>query len=121
MLLNLHVVDDGIKAMQYLRREAPYTNALRPDLVLLDLNLPGKDGYEVLQEIKGCETLKSIPVVILTTSADERHFSRCYQYGANCCITKPVGLDEFIRIVRTNQEFWFNIVKLPEDACCLGN
>ncbi len=115
MLVNLHVVDDGIKAMKYLKREAPYTDALRPDLVLLDLNLPKKDGREVLREIKGSETLKSIPVVILTTSADEGHFSRCYEYGANCCITKPVGLDDFVRIVKTIQEFWFTIVKLPND------
>jgi chemotaxis family two-component system response regulator Rcp1 len=119
MLVRLESVDDGIKAMQYLRREAPYTDATNPDLIILDLNLPRKDGREVLQEIKKDEALKCIPVVILTTSQDEWDIQRCYEWGANCWITKPIGLREFIKIVGTIQEFWLTVVKLPPGHGCL--
>jgi two-component system response regulator len=113
MLIHLDVVDDGIKAMQYLRREAPYADARRPDLIILDLNLPRKDGRQVLTELKKDEALKPIPVVVLTTSQDAWDIQRCYEWGANCWITKPIGLKEFIKIVETIQDFWFTVVKLP--------
>ena len=113
MLVHLDTVDDGIKAMQYLRREAPYTDASRPDLIILDLNLPRKDGREVLKELKNDEALRTIPVVVLTTSQDAWDIQRCYEWGANCWITKPIGLKEFIKIVETIQDFWFTVVKLP--------
>jgi len=119
MLVHLDVVDDGVKAMKYLRREAPYANAKRPDLIILDLNLPRKDGREVLQELKKDEALKCIPVVVLTTSQDEWDIKRCYEWGANCWITKPIGLKEFIKIVETIQEFWFAVVKLPLGTGCM--
>ncbi|NJD55446.1 MAG: response regulator [Nitrospirae bacterium] len=113
ILIDLHVVDDGIKAMKYLRREGPYNASARPELIILDLNLPKKDGRDVLLEIKKDEKLKSIPVVVLTTSASEEDFNRCYELGANCCITKPIGLQEFMRIVQAIHDFWVTIVKLP--------
>ena len=116
MLINLNVVHDGIMALKYLRREPPYPDAARPDLVILDLNLPKKDGREVLKEIKNDDILKSIPVVILTTSQDAYDIQRCYELGANCWITKPVGLEEFIKIVGSVQDFWLTVVKLPGDA-----
>ena len=116
MLINLNVVHDGIMALKYLRREPPYPNAARPDLIILDLNLPKKDGREVLKEIKNDDILKSIPVVILTTSQDAYDIQRCYELGANCWITKPVGLEEFIKIVGSVQDFWFTVVKLPGDV-----
>jgi|SRR5664279_1513278 chemotaxis family two-component system response regulator Rcp1 len=113
MRVNLTVVDDGVKAMQFLKQEAPYIDAFRPDLVILDLNLPRKNGREVLQEIKKDENLRSIPVCILTTSNDALDIKKCYEWGANCWITKPIGLKEFSRIVRSIQDFWFTVVKLP--------
>lgn len=111
--VNLHVVNDGLKALQYLRREASYAGAARPDVVLLDLNLPKKDGREVLRDIKQDEDLKRIPVVILTTSDTETDILKSYDLGANCYITKPVGLDQFSKVVRAIEEFWFSVVKLP--------
>lgn len=119
MLVNLNVVDDGIKAMQYLRKETPYSDAARPDLIILDLNMPKKDGRAVLQEIKSDEGLKCIPVVVLTTSQDAWDIQRCYEMGANCWITKPIGLEEFIKIVGTVQDFWFTVVKLPLGRTCM--
>ena len=113
MLAKLNVVDDGIKAIKYLEQRAPYNNAARPDLVILDLNLPRKNGREVLQEIKNDEKLKSIPVCIFTTSDDALDIKKCYEWGANCWITKPIGLKEFTRIVRSIEDFWFTVVKLP--------
>jgi chemotaxis family two-component system response regulator Rcp1 len=110
---NLNVVSDGVEAITYLRREGQYANAPRPDLILLDLNLPGKDGREVLSEIKGDDDLKCIPVVVLTTSAAEQDILRTYRLHANCYITKPVDLEQFIMIVQNIQDFWFSIVKLP--------
>jgi chemotaxis family two-component system response regulator Rcp1 len=119
MIINLNVVNDGIEAMKYLRKEASYTGAVRPDLIILDLNMPKKDGREVLSEIKADDGLKSIPVVVLTTSQAAWDIQKCYELGANCWITKPIGLDEFIKIVGTVQDFWFTVVKLPLDRSCL--
>jgi DNA-binding response OmpR family regulator len=109
------VVEDGESAMAYLRQEGPYANATRPDLVLLDLNLPRKDGREVLAEIKGTPELKRIPVVILTTSKAEEDVMRSYDLHANCYITKPIDLSQFMKVVRTIQDFWLTIVVLPQD------
>jgi chemotaxis family two-component system response regulator Rcp1 len=111
--INLHVVLDGAQAMAFLKREGAHANAPRPDLILLDLNLPKKDGREVLAEIKESPTLKSIPVVVLTTSASETDILRSYQLHANCYITKPVGLDGFLEVVRSIDNFWLTVVKLP--------
>jgi len=111
--VNLHVVDDGVKALAYLRQEGSYAGAVRPDLIVLDLNLPKKDGREVLRDLKNDEALKRIPVVILTTSDAEVDVLKTYGLGANCYITKPVGLDQFAKVVRAIEDFWFSIVKLP--------
>jgi chemotaxis family two-component system response regulator Rcp1 len=114
--INLHVALDGTEAMAFLKREGEYANVPRPDLILLDLNLPKKDGREVLKEIKENPTLKSIPVVILTTSEAEADILRSYQLHANCYITKPVGLDGFLKVVNSIDSFWLSVVKLPRDA-----
>jgi two-component system, chemotaxis family, response regulator Rcp1 len=114
--INLHVVSDGAEAMAFLRREGQHASVPRPDLILLDLNLPKKDGREVLEEIKESPTLKSIPVVILTTSASEADILRSYRLHANCYITKPVGLDGFLKVVRSIDNFWLSVVKLPREA-----
>ena len=111
--INLHVVRDGEQAMSFLMREGEYADAPRPDLILLDLNLPKKDGREVLAEIKESPTLKSIPVVILTTSASEADILRSYSLHANCYITKPVSLDGFLTVVKSIEDFWMSVVKLP--------
>ncbi len=111
--LNLNVVNDGARAMAYLRQEGEYAEAVRPDVILLDLNLPKKDGREVLAEIKSDERLKSTPVVVLTTSRAEEDIVKSYGLGANCYISKPVGLDQFARVVKSIEDFWFTIVKLP--------
>ncbi len=113
MLVHLNVVEDGVQALKYLRNEPPYSGASRPDLIILDLNLPKKDGREVLQDIKSDEALKCIPVVVLTTSQDMLDIQRCYELGANCWISKPIGFDEFIKIVSSINDFWFTVVKLP--------
>lgn len=110
---NLHVVEDGVEAMAFLRREGKYADAVRPDLILLDLNLPRKDGREVLAEIKVDKDLRRIPVVVLTTSKAEQDILRAYNLHANCYITKPVDLDQFISVVGSIEDFWFTIVKLP--------
>jgi CheY-like chemotaxis protein len=109
----LHVVDDGEKAMAFLRREGPYSKAPRPDLILLDLNLPKKDGRQVLAEIKSAENLKRIPVVILTTSQAEEDVLKTYDLHANCYITKPIDLNQFLHVVRSIENFWLSIVVLP--------
>ena len=109
----LHVAEDGVEAMAFLRREGKYAAAPRPDIILLDLNLPKKDGREVLQEVKASQDLKSIPVVILTTSKDEEDIIKTYDYHANCYITKPVDLEQFIKVVKSIEDFWLTIVKLP--------
>lgn len=110
---NLHVALDGIEAMKFLGRDGVHAEAPRPDLILLDLNLPRMSGREVLEQIKLDGSLKSIPVVILTTSAAEEDIIRSYQLHANCYITKPVDLEQFIKVVKTIDNFWLAIVKLP--------
>lgn len=111
--INLFAVSDGIEALRYLRREGPYKNEPRPDLVLLDLNMPKKDGRETLKEIKEDVKLRGIPVVVLTTSEAETDIVKCYDLGANCYISKPLGFEQFTTIVRSIEDFWFTIVKLP--------
>jgi chemotaxis family two-component system response regulator Rcp1 len=111
--VNLHVASNGAEAMSFLKLEGQYSNVRRPDLILLDLNLPSKNGQEVLEEIKQSPTLKTIPVVILTTSSSEADVLRSYQLHANCYITKPVGLDGFLEVVRSIDNFWLSVVKLP--------
>ena len=113
VLNNLHVVEDGEQALAYLRREGPYAEVTRPDLILLDLNLPRKDGRQVLEEIKADPSLRRIPVVILTTSEAEQDVLRSYDLHANCYVTKPVDLERFITVVRSIEDFWLAIVKLP--------
>ena len=113
---NLHVVTDGVEAIAFLRREGRYAKAVRPDLILLDLNLPKKDGREVLKEIKGDDNLKAIPVVVLTVSQSEEDILKSYNLHANCYITKPVDLNQFIKVIRSVQEFWLSIVKLPPNG-----
>jgi two-component system, chemotaxis family, response regulator Rcp1 len=110
---NLHVVGDGVDALAFLHREGQYADAPTPDLILLDLNLPRKDGREVLAEIKADPQLRRIPVVVLTTSNAEQDVLRSYDLHANCYITKPVDLDQFINVVRTIEEFWLAVVTLP--------
>jgi len=111
--ITLQVVTDGVEAMRYLRQEGKYAQAVRPDLILLDLNLPKKDGREVLKEIKGDENLRSIPVVILTTSKSEVDIIKAYDLHANCYITKPLDLNQFSMVVKSIENFWLTIVKLP--------
>jgi CheY-like chemotaxis protein len=111
--INLHVVADGAQAMDFLQHEGQYGDVPRPDLILLDLNLPKKDGREVLKDIKESATLGTIPVVILTTSASEEDILRSYQLHANSYITKPVGLDGFLKVVKGIDSFWLSVVKLP--------
>lgn len=113
LAINLRVADDGEQALAYLRQEGSYAGAVRPDLIVLDLNLPRKDGREVLRELKQDERLKRIPVVILSTSDEEGDVVKSYGLGANCYITKPVGLDQFAKVVRAIEDFWFSVVKLP--------
>ena len=110
---NLHVAVDGVEAMAFLRREGPFATAPRPDIILLDLNLPRKNGREVLAEVKADPALMRIPVVVLTTSKDEHDVLTSYEYHANCYITKPVDLEQFLTVVRSIEEFWFTIVRLP--------
>jgi two-component system, chemotaxis family, response regulator Rcp1 len=109
----LHVVTDGREAMRFLRREGRYAQTVRPDLILLDLNLPGKDGRTVLKEIKEDPSVRSIPVVILTSSQAEDDIVRSYNLQANCYVTKPVDLNQFVVVVKTIESFWFTIVRLP--------
>ena len=113
---NLHVARDGVEALAFLRREGPHAEAPRADLILLDLNLPRMDGREVLAEIKADPVLHTIPVVILTTSRAEQDVVRTYELQANCYITKPVDLDQFITVVRSIEDFWLTIVTLPGPA-----
>jgi chemotaxis family two-component system response regulator Rcp1 len=112
----LHWVKDGVEAMEFLRRQGKYSDAPRPDVVLLDLNLPRKDGREVLAEVKADENLRRVPVVILTISADEQDILRSYDTYANCYITKPLDLDQFMQVVRSIEDFWLEIVKLPPNG-----
>jgi CheY-like chemotaxis protein len=110
---NLHHAKDGVEALQFLRREGGHAAAPTPDIVLLDLNLPKKDGRQVLAEMKADEALKTIPVVVLTTSEAEQDILRSYELHANCYVTKPVDLEKFISIVRAIEDFWLAVVKLP--------
>ena len=110
----LYVAQDGIQAMALLRQEGEYASTPRPDLILLDLNLPKKDGREVLAEIKADDELKRIPVVVLTTSSAEEDVLKTYGLYANCYVTKPVDLDQFITVVKSVNDFWFSIVRLPQ-------
>jgi len=106
-------VEDGVEALAFLRREGKYRDAPRPDLILLDLNMPRKDGQEVLEEIKADPALKRIPVVMLTTSKEDEHVLRAYEGHVNCYIVKPVDLEKFTAAIRSIEHFWFSIVKLP--------
>lgn len=113
VLNEIYVVEDGLEAMRFLRREDKYPSVPRPDLILLDLNMPKKDGCEVLAEIKADDELKRIPVVILTISLDEEDIFKTYNLHANCYITKPIGFDQFMKVVKSIEDFWLTIVKLP--------
>jgi chemotaxis family two-component system response regulator Rcp1 len=114
--INLHVASDGAEAMAFLGHEGKHVNAPRPDLILLDLNLPKKDGREVLADIKGNSSLKTIPVVILTTSESEADILKSYMLHANCYITKPVSLAGFLKVVKSIDNFWLSVVKFPPDV-----
>ena len=113
---NLHWVKDGVEAMEFLRREGKYKDVPRPDIILLDLNLPKKDGREVLQDIKNDDELKRIPVVVLTTSKAEEDVLRTYNLHANCYVTKPVDLEKFIVVVKSIDVFWLTVVTLPPNG-----
>jgi chemotaxis family two-component system response regulator Rcp1 len=115
LLNHLDIVSDGVEAIDYIHKQGQYNDAPRPDLILLDLNLPRKDGREVLKELKEDDNYKRIPVVILTISKAEEDILRSYNLHANCFITKPIDLEQFINVVQSIQEFWFRIVKLPPD------
>ena len=110
----ISVVPDGIEALAFLRREGPYAAAPKPDLILLDLNLPRKDGREVLAEIKADPKLRSIPVVVLTSSKAEQDIAQAYDLHANCYVVKPVGIRTLMEVVKVIEDFWFTVVKLPE-------
>jgi chemotaxis family two-component system response regulator Rcp1 len=109
----VNVVPDGVEAMAYLRKQGKYANAIRPDLILLDLNMPRKDGREVLKEVKEDPDLRRIPVVVLTISQAEQDIQKAYDLHANCYISKPVDLTQFNKVVQSIENFWFMIVKLP--------
>ena len=111
--IDLAVVNDGVEALAFLRKQGEYKSVETPDLVLLDLNMPRMDGREVLDEMQKDEDLKKIPVVILTTSSSEEDIVKSYCTGANCFITKPVGLEQFAKVVKSIEDFWFTVVKLP--------
>ena len=110
---HVNVVEDGVQAMQFLRCQGLYAEAPRPDLIMLDLNLPRKDGREVLAEIKGDSNLKTIPIVVLTTSRADQDILRSYQLNANCYINKPVDFNQFLEVVRSIESFWLFVVTLP--------
>jgi two-component system, chemotaxis family, response regulator Rcp1 len=114
--INVNVARDGVEAMEFLRREGKYEGVPRPDLILLDLNLPRKSGREVLEEVKGDAALMSIPVVVLTTSESEQDILRSYLLHANCFITKPVDFEGFLKVVRSIDSFWLSVVTLPRQA-----
>ena len=111
---NLYIVEDGVEAIAFLRQEGNYAGVPRPDLILLDFNLPRKDGREVLTEIKADNNLKRIPVIVLTTSQSQEDILKAYELNANCYISKPVDFEEFLKVIRSIENFWFTIVKLPD-------
>jgi CheY-like chemotaxis protein len=113
---NLHTVKDGVEAMEFLRKQGKYKDVPRPDIILLDLNLPRKDGREVLEEIKSDDNLKRIPVVVLTTSKAEEDVLRTYNLHANCYVTKPVDLEKFMVVVKSIDVFWLTVVTLPPNG-----
>jgi chemotaxis family two-component system response regulator Rcp1 len=113
ILHTLYTVKDGVQAMDFLRKNPPYTDAFTPDLVLLDLNIPRKNGQEVLKEIKQDKDLKSIPVIILTTSSSEQDVLKTYANDANCYITKPVDFEQFVNAIKIIDDFWLSVVKIP--------
>jgi len=115
LINRVHVVEDGVEALAFLRQQDGYAGMRRPDLILLDLNLPRKDGREVLAEIKADENLRRIPVVVLTTSQSEEDIHHTYDLHANCYIQKPVDLEQLVKIVKAFEEFWLTIVKLPKE------
>lgn len=117
VLNRLYHAKDGVEALSFVRQEPPFADVPRPDIILLDLNLPKKDGREVLAELKADPQLKTIPVVVLTTSKAEQDIVRSYELHANCYITKPVDLDKFIDIVQGLEDFWLSIVRLPKVGC----
>ena len=112
----VHVVRDGVEALAFLRQEGRHTEAPRIDLILLDLNLPRMSGREVLAHIKADERLKTIPVVVLTTSEDTQDIARAYSQHANCYITKPVDLEQFLRVIQSIENFWLTLVRLPSNG-----
>ena len=114
--INLHVVPDGVEALAFLRREGDAAEAPRPDLILLDLNMPRMDGREFLEVVKQDADLRTIPIVVLTTSAEDEDIVRSYASHANCYIRKPLAIDSFFEVVKTIENFWFSIVKLPKKA-----
>ena len=111
----LYVVKDGVEAMAFLNQELEYTDIPRPDVILLDLNLPRKDGREVLKELKEDDVLKRVPIVVLTTSSAEEDIIRTYNNHANCYITKPVDFDQFLKVINSIEDFWLSVVKLPSN------
>jgi two-component system, chemotaxis family, response regulator Rcp1 len=113
LAISLSLARDGVEAIDFLRRRGSFTTAPRPDIILLDLNLPRKSGHEVLSEIKGDPSLKRIPVLVMTTSRDNQDIDHAYGLNANCYITKPMDLDEFLRIVKSIEDFWLRTVTLP--------
>jgi CheY-like chemotaxis protein len=115
LLNNVTVVGDGVEALSFLHRQGKYADAALPDLILLDLNLPKKDGREVLADIKTDDNLRRIPVVVLTTSSAEEDILRTYDLHANCYITKPVDLEQFMRVVKSIEDFWVTVVRLPSE------
>lgn len=111
--ISVHAVHDGVEALAFLRRESPYDDAPQPDLLLLDLNMPRKDGREVLKEVREDESLRGLPIVVLTTSQAEEDIAEAYKLCVNCYVSKPVDFDQFMKVVSAIEEFWFTIVKLP--------
>ncbi len=115
VLNNLHWVKDGVEALTFLRRQGQYSDVPRPDLILLDLNMPKKDGREVLAEIKADSQLKRIPVIILTTSAAERDILKTYELNGNCYVTKPIDVEQFMSVIKLIEAFWLALVQLPSE------
>ncbi len=113
---NIYHVEDGVQAMDFLYQKAEFSNMPRPDVILLDLNLPKKDGRQVLTDIKTDDDLKRIPVVVLTISEDEEDILESYSHHVNCYITKPIDLDQFLKVIKSIEDFWLTIVKLPPDG-----